>query len=167
MKLVIQTQYKENYAAFNDDYVIGVSEPYWKMKGGSCYIVDGLSAAQVQQDGFWEEVYSLIESSSDMSAEYIIFDQLFDDADFDITKHIEEWETPTYMYCTGGKWTAMKIADNRNMGSLRNEILEVTETWDVLPGGERENYKGEYLMEDVDIVLYKDLMEWFETKVAA
>ena len=38
-KLVIQTQYKENYAAHNEDYVHGVSEAYWKFKGGSTYVL--------------------------------------------------------------------------------------------------------------------------------
>ena len=38
-KLVIQTQYKENYAAHNEDYVHGVSEPYWKFKGGETFVV--------------------------------------------------------------------------------------------------------------------------------
>ena len=43
--LVIQTQYRENYAAHNEDYVHGVSEPYWKFKGGSTYFVDNRSVS--------------------------------------------------------------------------------------------------------------------------
>ena len=38
MKLVIETQCKENYAAHNEHYVHGVDTPYWKFKGGSTYI---------------------------------------------------------------------------------------------------------------------------------
>ena len=34
MKLVINTQYRENYAAHNEDFVPGVSQDYWKFKGG-------------------------------------------------------------------------------------------------------------------------------------
>ena len=45
-KLVIQTQYKENYAAHNEDYVHGVSEAYWKFKGGNTYIVSDVEREQ-------------------------------------------------------------------------------------------------------------------------
>ena len=38
MKLVIETQHKENYAAHDENYVHGVDAPYWKFKGGSTYI---------------------------------------------------------------------------------------------------------------------------------
>lgn len=33
MKLIINTQYCENYAAHNEDFVPGKSEDYWKFKG--------------------------------------------------------------------------------------------------------------------------------------
>ena len=42
MKLLINTQYKENYAWHNEDYVHGVSEPYWKYKGGSAYVLENV-----------------------------------------------------------------------------------------------------------------------------
>ena len=32
LNLIIQTQYKENYAAHDEDYVHGVSAPHWKYK---------------------------------------------------------------------------------------------------------------------------------------
>jgi gamma-glutamyl-gamma-aminobutyrate hydrolase PuuD len=39
MKLVINTQYRENYAAHDEGYEHGVSEAYWKFKGGTTYVV--------------------------------------------------------------------------------------------------------------------------------
>ena len=42
--LVIQTQYRENYAAHNEDYKHGIDEPYWKFKGGSTYFVTNLTS---------------------------------------------------------------------------------------------------------------------------
>ena len=36
--LVIQTQYRENYAAHNENYEHGVDEPHWKFKGGTTYV---------------------------------------------------------------------------------------------------------------------------------
>ena len=47
--LVIQTQYRENYAAHNEDYVHGTSEPYWKFKGGSTYFVTDLTSEQINK----------------------------------------------------------------------------------------------------------------------
>jgi hypothetical protein len=163
MKLVLQTQNKENYAYFNDDYVVGESAPYWKMKGGSTYVIHGLSVKQVQVPGFWEEAYSMIESKSEAACEYIIHDELIDDRDFDVTKHIEEWETAIDMYYNDGKFTAMKISNNRDMGYRRREILEVIEAWDVEKAGTRSNYKATYLMEDGDIVDSLGLTEWFKS----
>ena len=41
MKVVINTQYKENYGT--------VSEPYWKFKGGSTYIIAASDRAEADQ----------------------------------------------------------------------------------------------------------------------
>ena len=38
MKLVIETQHKENYAAHDENYVHGASAPRWKFKGGTTYV---------------------------------------------------------------------------------------------------------------------------------
>ena len=47
--LVIQTQYRENYAAHNEDYKHGIDEPYWKFKGGSTYFVTDLTSKQINK----------------------------------------------------------------------------------------------------------------------
>ena len=46
--LVIQTQYRENYAAHDEGYKHGVSEPYWKFKGGCTYFVTDLTDANIR-----------------------------------------------------------------------------------------------------------------------
>jgi|TARA_R110001592_G_scaffold28662_4_gene104883 hypothetical protein len=38
MKLVIETQHQENYAAHDENYVHGTSDPRWKFKGGTTYV---------------------------------------------------------------------------------------------------------------------------------
>ena len=38
-KLVIQPQYRENYAAHNVGYNHGVDQPHWKFKGGNEYVL--------------------------------------------------------------------------------------------------------------------------------
>ena len=45
MKLVIQTQFRENYGAHDWDGK-GECPQYWKFKGGSDYVVDGLEREQ-------------------------------------------------------------------------------------------------------------------------
>ena len=45
--LVIQTQYRENYAAHNEGYEHGVDEAHWKFKGGSTYFVTDLTESNI------------------------------------------------------------------------------------------------------------------------
>ena len=72
-----------------------------------------------------------------------------------------------------GQWDAIKVTDNRPDedgygGYMRTEILEKTETWTLLPNGERTNFKVEYLMQDGDEVIGdKGLKEWFNSQEAA
>ena len=47
--LVIHTQYRENYAAHNDDYEHGVSDAHWKYKGGSTFFVTDLTSKQINK----------------------------------------------------------------------------------------------------------------------
>jgi hypothetical protein len=46
MKFVISTQYLENYGAHSEDGKFASGNAYWKMKGGSDYIVSGLTRVQ-------------------------------------------------------------------------------------------------------------------------
>ena len=76
-KLVIQTQYCENYAKFyNEDYVHGVSEPYWKFKGGSTYVMENLSSQTINAlasgNFLWDKIQSDIEYANEASKEYIL-----------------------------------------------------------------------------------------------
>ena len=48
MKLVINTQHRENYAAHNEDFVPGVSQDYWKFKGGSTFVVNNITPPQAR-----------------------------------------------------------------------------------------------------------------------
>ena len=83
MKLVIQTQYKENYAAHNEDYVQGVSVDHWKFKGGSTYVVENITPAQarnIEMDGI-PHLTALIEERNESFEEYILdHDIVADDA---------------------------------------------------------------------------------------
>jgi hypothetical protein len=167
MKLVIQTQNKENYAAHDNDYVHGVSEDYWKFKGGDTFIVEDLtnsicfteklhaSAAYAIVD----EIKELICYSNEYFEAYVIdWEIAGDDAIV-----CEKWETPVVLSKVDDKWIATKVSDNRDdLGWRRKEILEVTETWECAPHDERKNYNSSYLMEDGVTVSYNGLTKWFE-----
>ena len=130
MKLVIQTQYCENYAAHNEDYVHGVSESYWKNKGGSTYIVDYVSIEQAQSEGYYEELYSHIEFSNEACEEYVISAEVIDDIDFDITNHVEKWETPIMLRnFSGTKFHATKTTMNGEYGYMKSNIQKTERTW--------------------------------------
>ena len=63
-KVVIGTQYKENYNT------TGEGEPYWKFKGGSEYIVS-IPKGMSEQETL-EEVTPLIEYKNEGSEEYVL-----------------------------------------------------------------------------------------------
>ena len=73
MQLVIHTQFMENYAAHNEDFEPGVSEDYWKYKGGDSY-TGGLGESYSAQDcaTIISQLEPLIEYSYASAKEYII-----------------------------------------------------------------------------------------------
>ena len=94
MKLVIYTQFRENYGAHDWDGA-GECPQYWKNKGGDTFVVE-VSLAEAQDPAFYAAVEKCIEHSSDYSEEYIVGQDLVDDCDFDPSTLVAEWETVTY-----------------------------------------------------------------------
>ena len=94
MKLVIYTQFRENYGAHDWDGA-GECPQYWKNKGGDTYVVE-ISLAEAQDPAFYAAVEKCIEHCSDYSEEYIIGQKLVDDCDFDPSTLVPEWETIIY-----------------------------------------------------------------------
>ena len=159
-KLVIQTQYRENYAAHDQDYVHGVSEAHWKFKGGTTYVVpnfkdfDGASALV-------SRLAKLITFSNSATEEYILTWNIVDHAE----KVCEDWEAPVQLHIDGLNVTALKVTKNDEFGYMRSEILEKTESWTMRPENERDNYKVEFLMNDGDFAIGdKGLREWIGSK---
>lgn len=156
-KLVINTQYLENY---------GTSEsPYMKFKGGTTYVMDNcgdLDENQVATITAQVRPYittTLIESNGGCE-EYIIDTKVIGQR----LPACDEWVTPTTFHIVGNKINFMKVTDNREDGWMRKEILEKTETWT----NDRESYKASYLMEDGDICdTEAELKAWFEIKEVA
>lgn len=107
MKIVIQTQFCENYGAHDWDGE-GECPQIWKMKGGDTYIADGVSIADAMNPGFYDTLFDLIEHRSDYSHEYVLSSDLVDEAGFDIADHCEHWCKPVMLTLDGENWNASK-----------------------------------------------------------
>lgn len=91
MKLVIRTQYRENYGAHDWDGK-GACPQYWKNKGGETYVLD-VSMEQALDSEFYAAVEKCIEFSNDYASETVYTETLLDDVDFDPANIVEKWDT--------------------------------------------------------------------------
>ena len=160
-KLVIKTQYMENY---------GDEKPYMKFKGGNTYIMENCGSLNDNETAtIVAQVRPYITTdlirSNGGSEEYV--------TEFKVVNHrikvCDDWESPTTFHIVGDKVNFMKVTDNREDGWMRKEILEKTETWthDQM-GVSRVGYKASYLMQDGDIVDNDEgLREWFDAAEVA
>ena len=139
LKLVIQTQYKENYAAHDEGYVHGVDEAYWKFKGGSTYVIEDLDFISTEYlQGLVDEVSPIFCYSNDASESYVIDWEMVDHND----TPWESWETPYQLVAVeDGRWTMSKFDDNTDGGYMRDCILSKTSEWTYQDG---EMVKGSY-----------------------
>lgn len=64
MKILIITQYRENYGT--------PEEPYWKFKGGEDYFIEGVDPLKTAPGLLVEQVRGEIEYANPMSEEYIL-----------------------------------------------------------------------------------------------
>ena len=150
-KLVIQTQYLENYGSKED--------PYMKFKGGSTYVMPNCGDLNKNEIAtIVAQVKPFIcmdfEKSNGGCDEYIV--------DVDVVglhkKVCDDWDTVTTFHLVEGNVGFMKVTNNRGeYGWMKKSILEKTETW----SNDRENYKVEFLMENGDFCEGDDqLREW-------
>ena len=155
MKIVINTQIRENYGDAN--------KPYWKFKGGETYIVPNLSVEQTLmiKDKGIPTLTALIESNSDMFEEYVQNWAILDD---DVVV-ADPWETPYNLYWEQGRWVARRTVMNDQYGYMNAEVASKVEKYDMLMGGDRENFEAVYTMRNGDVVDSKDVNEYL-TKVA-
>ena len=138
MKIVIQTQVRENYG--------DASKPYWKFKGGDTYVVPNLSVEQVmkvKEQGV-PTLTALIETRNEGFEEYVIDWSILDDD----AVVCEPWETPTELFWEQGRWVARRTIENGEYGYMRQEIASKTEQYEMQMGGGRENYTVSYVMRD-------------------
>ena len=164
MKLVIQTQIRENYAAHT-----GFDGSYrWKCKGGNTYVVENVNPKQAMRivaEGI-PNLTKLIEERNDYYEEYILDWSLEDDG----AVVCEEWESPIMLaYDYGTKiWSATKIQDNTGEYQfMRYEIKKRIEMWTLADGGVRENTKVFYDVGLWDWIDADQINEYLAEKEAA
>ena len=153
-KLIIQTQYLENYGSSED--------PYMKFKGGNTFVLPNCGELDSNEIATVVArvrpfITTTMAESNGGCEEYIIDSTVVPHS----AKVCEDWETITD-FCFDqftGDVHFIKITDNREDGWMRKEILETTETWT----NDRENYKKEFLMEDGDFCVgYKAANAWLK-----
>lgn len=151
MKLVITTQYKENYGAHDWDGE-GECPQYWKFKGGDTYFVS-CTLEEAQDPAFWQRVESALTNSSDYSEEYILSSELVDDIDFVASNFHDEWESPYWVHeLTPGRFHVNRTIKNNDM--YDQCIVHKYESYFI---GDDDSYKCEYLLTDGRSVSYSEL----------
>ena len=134
MKLVIYTQYSENYG--DEQY------PRFKFKGGETLVVEDLTPAQVKRiesDGI-PTLTSLIEYSNSASREYILDYKVVEDA----ASVGNPWDNIIKCVYAQGAWHASVNTHNDEYGYLRSDIGRRLEIWTMLPEGVRGDHTVEY-----------------------
>lgn len=157
MKIVINTQVRENYGAHDWDGV-GECPQYWKCKGGDTYVVPNLTVSQVlkiKERGI-PTLKALIESRNEGFEEYVVDWSILDDD----AVVCDEWETPFNLHWEAGRWVARRTVDNGQYGYMRREVASKTEQYDMLMAGGRENYSVVYAMRNGDSVTGEQVSEY-------
>lgn len=135
MKLVITTQYLENYAADGD-------APFWKPKGGEVYVVRNLTWDQIDRieaNGI-PTLTSLIEYSNECSREYILNTAIVENDGYEC----ESWESVIELSYDRVErcWTASRTTGRDDCWV--DGIDYKVECWIPRPGGKREDYTCAY-----------------------
>lgn len=137
MKLVIQTQIKENYNVENP------ADGYWKNKGGSTFVYPNLTAAniaRIENEGI-ENLRGLIECDDTMIKEWIV-DWHFAEDDAEVCA---EWETPYELFYADGAWHYKHHQFANEYNIWANNIVEIFRSWKMLPSGRVTDFFERYV----------------------
>lgn len=135
MKLVIQTQIRENYGAHDWDGK-GECPQHWKNKGGDTYVVENLSKQNVEKilaEGI-STLKSLIEVSNDGFNEYVLGWELLGDSE---ELPIDEWDVPFMLSYENGKWVCRQDEINNEYSCWVKHIASKHLFYVMGPAGER------------------------------
>lgn len=159
MKIVITTQYMENYGA-HDWNGEGQCPQYWKNKGGDVYLIENLN--QNQAEDFLEnqikKLYELIEYSNEGSKEFIVCAIIAED---NAVTH-DEWETPNTIKVENNIFTVSRITKNDEYGYLNPKVSEKKEKYVMTNSGGRDSYEVEYLLKTGELVNSDNIMNFLK-----
>jgi len=150
MKLVIQTQYCENYGS--------TDKPFWKFKGGDTYVVHNLTTAQserVLRDGI-PTLKALIEYKNSASEEYVNFFSIVEDD----AVICEEWESPYILSWENNTWVCRQIQSND--GSFRKPVVSKVTKYTMNMGGDKSDLEVSYVVESGAIISHKDITNYIK-----
>lgn len=150
MKLVIQTQYCENYGDAN--------KPYWKFKGGETYIVQNLNPAQAERilsHGI-PTLKALIEYKNSMSEEYVTYYRIVED---DVVV-CDEWEAPNMLSWENNTWVCRQV--QANDGSFRKPVVSKVTKYTMNMGGDKSDLEVSYVVENGSVISYKDINNYIK-----
>jgi len=170
MKIVIQTQHRENYGAHDWDGK-GECPQHWKMKGGNTYVVSEVSVEQSISELFWTQLETAIQSCDMYFEEYILSSELVDDVDYVSGSYdswrSEEWETPIYLekdLFTEG-FVALNKTINGEYGYMRKEVRCKYERW-LQIDGEKKDYSSSFEFANGKILPYKESCDYLKELAA-
>ena len=138
MKIVIETQIRENYAAHEGFK----GEFSWKMKGGNTYIVEDVTIDQADNHAFWSTLEDNISAFDNYFEEYILESQLVDDVEPNSDFHAN-WDTPIMLVVTQEGIEASRSTNLEGYESLGTKF----ETW-IQQSGERKDYDVIFVSDD-------------------
>ena len=165
MKIVVQTQFSENYAAHDWDGA-GECPQRWKQKGGSTFIVTGVTVEKAADESFWASIDAAVEHDSDFSSERVIGTQLIDDIDFNVRDHLPAWETPIYLDSDLDPeepgFTALQTTENDEYQTMRPEIRRMFKRWTQVDGDVKDaDCSFEFI--DGNVVPYSESQTYLES----
>ena len=149
MKLVIQTQYTENYGS--------ADKPFWKFKGGDTYIVQNLNPDQAQRilrDGI-PTLKALIQYKNAMSEVSITDYNIVDD---DVVV-CEEWETPYILSWENNTWVCRQVELNRDETFMEPIVSKITK-FTLGMRGENTDTTVSYEVEGGQVIDIQDIMDY-------
>ena len=157
MKIVLTTQYVENYGAHDWDGQ-GQCPQHWKFKGGETYIIENLT--QAQANDFIQHqltaLYKLIEYSHEAAKEYVVSCEVCEDNH----NPLEDWETANIISIKDDIFTMSCVSKNDEYGYMHKIISEKRESYQMMEQGKRENYKVEFLLTTGEVVNHEQMSQY-------
>jgi hypothetical protein len=158
MKLVIWTQYQENYGSHDWDGE-GNCPQYWKNKGGEVFVVENLTDAQVariESQGI-PTLSGLFNQSNDFCRVWITASQTYEG---DETPW-EDYESPWFLRYENGEWKARQVRDG-SYGEFHHTVKQIITEYTLQPGGERLNSKSLYVTDKGTLTYSQWVAEYFK-----